>query len=171
MIAVAAIEYRSYFDIVTHGYTTWRAAGGPACIAIGGIALNVTVRLWFPPGQRRDVRMLLAMTLAACVLSTLTSFAFLYSTWHEYRVLSAEYVAHEYRVVSGTVSNFVPEAPGPNGHRSERFQVAGVNFEYSSYLLTSAFHQTARAGGPIHDGARVQIGEVNGAIVSLALDE
>ena len=74
-------------------------------------------------------------------------------------------------MITGTVSNFVPEAPGPNGHRSERFEVAGVKFEYLSYFLTSAFHQTAQAGGPMHEGARVRIGEVKGAIVSLEFAE
>jgi hypothetical protein len=171
MIAGAAIEYRLYFDVVTHGYTTWRVAIGPACIAIAAIALHVTARLCFPPGQRSGIRMFLAMTVAISVLSTAAAFAFLYITWHEYRVLSAEYFAHEYNVITGTVSKFVPEAPGPTGHHSERFQVAGVKFEYSCYHVTSAFHQTAQAGGPIHDGARVRIGEVNGAIVSLALAE
>jgi hypothetical protein len=123
MIATTAIQYRMYFDVVTHGYTTWHAAGGPACIAVGAIALHVIARLWIPPGERSDIRMFLGMTLAASVLATLAAFLILYTSWHEYRVLRAEYLAHRYTVITGTVSNFVPEAPGPNGHRSERFQV------------------------------------------------
>ncbi|MBX9769509.1 MAG: hypothetical protein K2X47_19690 [Bdellovibrionales bacterium] len=39
----------------------------------------------------------------------------------------------------------------------ESFMVSGVRFQYSDYVVTDGFNQTASHGGPISKGAYVRI--------------
>ena len=60
-------------------------------------------------------------------------------------------------VVEGAVEHFHPMPY--TGHDLERFDVAGVHFEYSEYDLeeTQGFNHTSSHGGPIHEGLYVRI--------------
>jgi hypothetical protein len=71
----------------------------------------------------------------------------------------------DYQTVEGKVSNFMP-APF-EGHRDESFDVNGVRFAYSDYVITSGFHQTASHGGPIREGLPVRIAYRDGEIIKL----
>lgn len=73
----------------------------------------------------------------------------------------------DYRMLQGVVTNFVPEGNG--GHPMERFTLQGVTFSYSTYDGTSAFHLTARHGGPMRDGLSVRLAEHNGRILRLEI--
>ena len=70
-----------------------------------------------------------------------------------------------YQTVEGKVSNFVP-APF-EGHRDESFDVNGIHFAYSDYVIISGFHQTASHGGPIRRGLPVRIAYRDGEIIKL----
>jgi hypothetical protein len=71
----------------------------------------------------------------------------------------------DYQTVEGKVSNFMP-APF-EGHRDESFEVDGVRFAYSDYVIISGFHQTASHGGPIREGLPVRIAYRDGEIIKL----
>jgi hypothetical protein len=68
-------------------------------------------------------------------------------------------------VVEGEVADFVP-APY-QGHAMESFTVAGQRFEYSDYVISPGFHQSASHGGPIRAGRRVRIHHVGNDIARL----
>ncbi len=76
-------------------------------------------------------------------------------------------------VVEGVVEHFHPMPPG--GHDTERFDVAGVHFEYSHWSVSQGFNQDITVGGPIREGSYVRIhyvhlaGESYGTIVRLEL--
>jgi hypothetical protein len=58
-------------------------------------------------------------------------------------------------VVEGTVEDFHPMPA--SGHDTERFTVKGVHFEYSDFVVRSAFRNTSSHGGPIREGLQVRI--------------
>lgn len=76
-------------------------------------------------------------------------------------------------VVEGSVESFHPMPSG--GHDTERFDVAGVHFEYSHWSVSQGFNQDVTVGGPIREGLYVRIhyvrlpGESFGTIVRLEL--
>jgi hypothetical protein len=69
-------------------------------------------------------------------------------------------------VVEDVVENFHPMPSG--GHDTERFDVAGVHFEYSHWNVSQGFNQDVTAGGPIRQGLYVRVHYVNIGRSSLA---
>jgi len=59
------------------------------------------------------------------------------------------------QVVEGPAENFHPMPV--TGHDSDRFDVAGVHFEYSDYEITAGFNNTRSHGGPIGPDSYVRI--------------
>ena len=57
--------------------------------------------------------------------------------------------------VEGFVTNFVPMPWG--GHAEESFRVGNVDFSYSDYEISGAFHQSESHGGPVHANIYVRI--------------
>ena len=70
-------------------------------------------------------------------------------------------------MTEGVVRDFVPERLG--GHGLERFRVGDTRFEYSSSDSKSAFNWTVGNGGPIREGLRVRILDVDGAIARVEI--
>lgn len=58
-------------------------------------------------------------------------------------------------IVSGNVTDFVPAPEG--GHANESFRVTGIPFEFSDYVVTGGFNQSASHGGPLRQGLPVRI--------------
>jgi hypothetical protein len=73
----------------------------------------------------------------------------------------------KYQTVEGRVSNFVPMPY--QGHADESFEVNGVRFSYSDYVITSGFNQSSSHGGPIKEGLPVRIAYRNGEILKLEI--
>lgn len=75
------------------------------------------------------------------------------------------------QVAEGVVERFHPMPVG--GHDTERFIVAGQQFEYSDYEVTGGFNNSASHGGPIRVGLPVRItfvpGSYNNVIVKLEI--
>ena len=57
--------------------------------------------------------------------------------------------------VEGIVTNFIPMPY--QGHAQESFKVDGVPFNYSDYVVTAGFNNSASHGGPIREGLHVRI--------------
>jgi hypothetical protein len=74
-----------------------------------------------------------------------------------------------YRVVEGTVREFVPGDPG--GHRWESWAIqtptGPVFYAYSPSLLAAGYNQTAPYGGRVANGLRVRVFDVDGCIARL----
>ena len=75
----------------------------------------------------------------------------------------------DYTVVEGVVSDFVPG--DWTGHRHELWRVRSEHrdywYTYSKSIITSGFRQTQEEGGPIHNGVRVRIADMDGLIARL----
>ena len=75
----------------------------------------------------------------------------------------------DYVVVEGVVSDFVPA--DWIGHRHELWRVRSGDqdywYSYSESVITAGFGQTQQQGGPIHNGVRVRIADVDGLIARL----
>ena len=98
--------------------------------------------------------MAIFLAVAACALSL-----------GEYAVLRRAVLNGEYQVVEGYIGRFVPMPY--TGHPSEHFAVGGVEFEYSDYLITSAFNQTRSHGSPLDEGVYVRIWYRKGKILRI----
>ena len=74
----------------------------------------------------------------------------------------------EYRIVQGTVRNFVPG----DGHRSESWTVdtgsGALHYSYSPSIVgEGGYDRVAAFGGIVREGARVRVMDVNGRIARL----
>lgn len=158
-------DYQLIFDAAASGYSTWRAATVPAGVALFSLLLTAFAPSAWRVRESRELRWYRLLTGSIAGLAGVASLGILAHTWREYDTLRNALRRREFRVVEGKVSNFVPE--GLDGHPTEKFQLGNIRFQYSTSDITSAFHRTAARGGPIHDGLRVRIAEVDGAIARL----
>lgn len=76
---------------------------------------------------------------------------------------------HDCQIVEGRVEHFHP-MPW-TGHDTERFDVNGVPFSYSDYVVTAGFNRTASHGGPIREGLPVRICYTDGEILRLEVSQ
>jgi hypothetical protein len=53
------------------------------------------------------------------------------------------------------------------GHAMESFEVAGHCYSYSDYVVVAGFNNTQSHGGPIRNGLRVRIADIDGQIARL----
>ncbi|MEM7664503.1 MAG: hypothetical protein AAF250_01480 [Pseudomonadota bacterium] len=72
-------------------------------------------------------------------------------------------------IVEGKVQNFNPMPK--EGHSKESFVVDGTRFQYSDYVLSAGFNNTASHGGPIREGLQVRICHKHGDILRLEIDQ
>ncbi|HVY74902.1 MAG TPA: hypothetical protein VG890_08745 [Puia sp.] len=78
----------------------------------------------------------------------------------EYFTTKNIYENKKYIIVEGHVDHYHPMPWG--GHDTERFEVKGVEFEYSDYDLTDyGYNNTASKGGVIKDNLYVRISYFN----------
>jgi hypothetical protein len=164
--AMHAENYEVVFDVISAGYTAWRAALLPAAagLAMATLAVVVSSRTSALTKPRRAFRVICG---SGAVIAFGVSAAVLYQTRREYDDLRSSLRRNLTQVVEGRVSNFVPEGPG--GHPRESFSVGSARFDYSSKDITSSFQWTVHQGGPIRDGLLVRIVSVQGAIARLEL--
>jgi len=150
------MPYHLIFDTATAGYDAWMfPAMGLIGVLIGAalvFAPNVMQTL-MPGGLQGGSRRFFAwcfflFAVAWTVLAT--SFA----TAQQMDLRSASR-RNDCQQVTGVVTNFVPMPYA--GHSMESFQVSGVLFEFSDYVITGGFNQTASHGGPIRPGLPVRI--------------
>jgi hypothetical protein len=72
---------------------------------------------------------------------------------------------NDYKVVDGIVTNFHPMPR--SGHAVENFDVDGVHFFYSDYILNPGFNTTSSRGGSIREGLHVRISYIGNTIIKL----
>jgi hypothetical protein len=142
------MQYMTVFDVTQSGYRQWPFA------AFGLIFVVVGAGLVFFRHQLRGRmhRFFPFAFLGFAVVWTLTAFV---STAGSYSRLASDLRAGRCEVTEGVVTTFHPMPYG--GHQMESFVVSGRRFEYSDYVVTAGFNNTASHGGPIQQGVRVRI--------------
>jgi len=124
-----------------------------ACV-IGAILLRQESQRRALTGDRPRVRVigllvaLLVVVMASAIVVALTALS---SPSQEETARAIE----SSPVVEGLIEHFHPMPSG--GHDTERFDVAGVHFEYSHWNMSQGFNQDVTAGGPIREGLYVRI--------------
>ena len=82
------------------------------------------------------------------------SLVLLVGNYYEYRHAKKALETRNYRIVEGTVKEFVPMPPG--GHSTESFKVGDASFQYGSGWGSTIFNSEWNRGY-IHNGAQVRI--------------
>lgn len=142
------MTYEIVFDVTQSGYSTWPfAAAGLLFVAIGIGVVVFRHRL-----PTRTSKYFPFIFLGFAVVWTLIAFV---ATAGSYSKLASALRDGRCDVTEGVVSDFHPMPYG--GHEMEWFVVNGKRFEYSDYVVTAGFNNTASHGGPIHKGLRVRI--------------
>ena len=160
------MTYTTYFDASAHPVHDW------SWLLIGGLITLVGAVMAFRPklierlgfGFRnvsaRPIFRWTSFLFGACWL--LIACATIFS---DALRASAKVRKNECSIVEGRVADFHPMPPA--GHDTERFEVNGVPFSYSDYIITSGFNQSASHGGPIREGLPVRICYADGEILRL----
>ncbi len=147
--------YKTVFDAAAAGPRLWWfAAFGLIFVAMGWIMVRsprvlVAAGLIRWPADRRLFRWF--FFLFACIW---TAFATI-GVFGGYLLSVYNLSAGRFSTVTGRVEHFQPMPA--QGHAMETFDVAGVPFSYSDYVVTPGFNQTASHGGPIREGLPVRI--------------
>jgi len=142
------MEYNVVFDVSQSGFRQWPfAAFGLIFVAIGTALVVFRRRL-----PARTHRFFPFVFLGFAVVWTLFAFV---GTLRDYSDLASAFRKGRCEVTEGVVSDFHPMPY--SGHQMEWFVVGGKHFEYSDYVVSAGFNNTASHGGPIQKGVRVRI--------------
>ena len=158
--------YKVAFDIIDAGYKEWSfGASGLVFIAAGIVLVMFHSALaprWPEPLRRGFAWFFLLFSLlwTGCAVG---------STYYEYAKLVSAVRSGQVQYVEGHVEQFVPMPHG--GNAMESFTVQGKRFEYSDYVVTAGFNNTASHGGPIREGRSVRVTYVDDTIVRLEISE
>jgi hypothetical protein len=157
--------YVVLFDVSRQGFQAWREASLPAIVTIVALVLALITKKASSDQRNRRLLVYNRALQVAMILGIIGTVGSLVYTWREFQQLSGALTSGQYRSMTGAVTDLVPERP--DGHPRESFRVNSVGFEYSSSDVTSAFHRTVGSGGPLREGLRVRVADVDGKIVRL----
>lgn len=76
-----------------------------------------------------------------------------------FRVLSERYASGDFAKVSGVVESF--QSPSGIGLGMESFEVSGVKFSYSDYVLVHGYHDSGRGSVITGNGQMLELGYVD----------
>lgn len=156
--------YELVFDVSLAGYRQWTYPARVIALAAIGWAWLAWRRTQPPPvGKWRRAQPYLFVGF-----TTLMALVTLITTYWDYHHLSSRLKAGDYRVVEGTVTRFVPMPRA--GHSMESFEVNGARYAYSDFVIEAGFNNAQSHGGPIREGLRVRIADVDGQIARLEVD-
>jgi hypothetical protein len=161
---MATDNFTLVFDVTEAGYRQWTfPAFGSIFVAIGiGLLIyqyfrqtekGKTTRRWFPFAY-----------LAFAVFWTVATFA---GTFTDYLRLRNAVRDGRCEIVEGTITEFVPMPY--EGGATEHFVVNGHCFKYSDFVVNAGFNNTQSHGGPLGEGKRVRICNVDGEIARLEI--
>jgi hypothetical protein len=161
MPTLQATTYRLVFDATTVRYPASEWLLPLALFAAFGVALASFPRL-SEPERRRFVRPFGA-------LSAIVAGAMAVGIWRTSEAQRSQVVGAlrdgRYQLVEGVVEGFRPGAA--SSHPPEEFTVSGHRYRYAPAEHLYGFNQVAALGGPIRNGLRVRIAEVDGLIARL----
>ena len=149
-----SISYQTVFDIGHQFPQYWWLLGIPLVMFTAGF-------LMLGSKDSRHSRAFIYFFLA---ISGTVGIAFGGGYRDRIRAMREAITNGRYRTVEGTVADFVPADAGD--HHPEHFAVVTpggrVEYSYSESGVTQGFNQSQHHGGPLRDGLRVRIANVNG---------
>jgi hypothetical protein len=83
------------------------------------------------------------------------------------RRLSTRLRNGEFDRVEGMISDFSPGST--DGHTPEAFKVAGHVYTFRSKLHMAGYHEVQGEDGPLRDGVKMRIADINGIVARLEL--
>lgn len=158
-------KYELIFDAGS-SYTTWRGAVIPGLISLTSAFLAFVSWKWSRVGNPKHRNYTIMASIVSILAAALTV-GILGYTHNRFTVIRDALSSGRFKSIEGTVSGLVAERR--DGHPRERFTVGGVTFVYSSSDISSGFHWTVGKGGPIREGLRVRISDVDGIIARLEI--
>jgi hypothetical protein len=152
------VEYNVVFDVTQSGYRQWWfPAFGLIFVAVGSGMLFFRRRL-----PARTPRFFPYVFLGFAIVWTLGAFV---GTLRDYLRLNSALREGRCEVIAGVVSDFHPMPF--NGHQMEWFTVGDRRFQYSDFVVSAGFNNTASHGGPIHKGVQVRVHHFGNEIARL----
>jgi len=136
-------------------------------IVVGVVVGTVTIIRRRAVGRVRSFRLIVVsiffVIFGAYFLHSVSGVA----AWRRdrYDGLKNLYLAGQYSVAEGTVTNFHPMPA--SGHDYETFSVNGVPFSFSDFDGSPCFNNTASHGGPMREGLRVRLAYSGNCILKL----
>jgi hypothetical protein len=151
-------EYVAVYDVRQAGYTDWIP------IAIGGVILvTFLCAIALTTVERIKAR----LTWIAAAVCTAAVLFLTVSPYVEYRQMLSALAQRRAVTIEGVVTDLSPGDEG--GHVPEWFTVSGHRFTYSRSDDSPGFTRVRGVGGPIREGQRVRILEVNDRIARLEI--
>lgn len=144
------MTYHLAFDVIEAGYRTWWF---PA-IGLGAMFLALI-------GAGSDP----VKAMMVIGFGSIWTIGVFIGSFGEYWALSSALRDGRFSVIEGRVTGFEPPALSGSGY--EQFCVAGRCFRYSGNLVTNAFNNSSRDGGPIRDGLQVRVTHAGNKIIRL----
>jgi hypothetical protein len=162
------MNYHAVFDLGLSGYRYWWfPTAGLVFVCIGSLLFFFPQRTVAIAGsKRKGVPSKVAGALLMLLGSIWAMFIF-YETYSEYSSLAADLRSGQYLIAEGQVRNFIPMPY--TGHALETFEVNGVHFSYSDFVVNAGFNNTQSHGGPIRRGLFVKISYVGNHILRLEI--
>ncbi len=147
------MDYRVAFDISRTWPDVWFPLTG---VFIAGVAVMALMNGGRLPGAKSKQAepfpgFFVVMLTFALIWTGIASWL----VFGNYFQARNTYLNGEFMVVEGRVEHFQPMPWA--GHAMERFEVDGVLFEYSDYVVTPGFNNTSSHGGPMREGLPVRI--------------
>jgi hypothetical protein len=88
-------------------------------------------------------------------------------TFSDYLALRNAMNNNKANFIEGIVTNYSPMPY--SGHVNESFEVNGISFSFSDFMITAGFNNTKSHGGPIDEGVHVRIWHVGDKIARLEI--
>jgi hypothetical protein len=150
-------EYTLLYDARLTPFWTWHEVFPLFFPAILGalIYLRLDEQRW-----RKAARWVAVGGTGLMVLFTGIQYAF-------YRQVCSRLNDDNYEHVDGVIEGFQPGSAV--GHRVESFTVSGHIYSFSAAKSMTGYHAVQGEEGPIHNGAKARIAEVNGSIARFEL--
>lgn len=159
-------EYELVFDVRREGYRNWWFPAFGLIFVVVGCGM-LWFRRYYPVRSGKWLRWRRAFPYIWTGFSVFWVITAFVGTYYEYRSMINALDHGRYEVVEGIVERFVPMPK--EGHVNERFVVGGRRYSYSDYEVTAGFNNTSSHGGPIREGLRVRVVDVDGKIARLEI--
>jgi len=147
--------YELVYDAANGNPETWPFMPISLLVILFGafLTFSETARSAFSRGRSKKLMLIFSRVLfGGAVLLTLLSGCSTFSKTKEAKLSSLDNTC---TLIEGKVVNFKPRAS--EGGQNEKFKVNNITFEYSDYVFTGGFNNTASHGGPIYEGLKVRL--------------
>ena len=141
--------YHTVFDVAQVGFRWWI----PLLILVFS-ALFIGIGWAVRTSAERDLSRKGLLFQGIGIIGILVSLGFFAVQYSEYHSDEEALSHHDYSVVEGVVTDFVPMPPSE--HSIESFRVNGVRFQYGSGWGSTVFNSEWNTGF-IHDGVQARI--------------